>query len=360
MPPDRFLADATAGDNPSHENVQQLIEAESGKGTQGIRRSWQASDSSRVVLTSDATGVKISRDNGTTAPAQVVVDGTPAGGHLAGAYPNPTLLSGIVDAIQPVGSIVAYGGAAAPAGWLLCDGVLRAVAAFPRLAAVLGATYGGDGTTTFAVPDLRGRVPLGASATHPQGQVTTAETAPGPAHTHAGSHSHGMNSHTHGPGLHTHGLNSHTHGPGLHTHGVLDHAHTMSAHTHDINHDHAVAAGAATASASTLNGRFAGPASINALPDTHTHPVDLPPLGATASAIPSTPNTGDTHPDTGGPSAAATGAATGTTAGPDAAATAAATGTTADDSSAPVAVYGGVTISIMQSHVAVQYIIRTG
>lgn len=49
----------------------------------------------------------------------------------------------------------------APDGWLLCDGTVVNIADYPRLFAVLGTTYGGDGTTTFGLPDLRGRVPLG-------------------------------------------------------------------------------------------------------------------------------------------------------------------------------------------------------
>jgi microcystin-dependent protein len=50
----------------------------------------------------------------------------------------------------------------APQGWALCDGRLLAINQNQALFALLGTTYGGDGRTTFALPDLRGRVPLGA------------------------------------------------------------------------------------------------------------------------------------------------------------------------------------------------------
>ena len=48
----------------------------------------------------------------------------------------------------------------APSGWALCDGRLLAISQNTTLFAVLGTTYGGDGVTNFALPDLRGRVPM--------------------------------------------------------------------------------------------------------------------------------------------------------------------------------------------------------
>lgn len=60
------------------------------------------------------------------------------------------------------GMIEMYGGTTAPTGWLFCDGSTLNVVDYPELAAVLGSIYGGDGTTTFALPDLRGRFPIGA------------------------------------------------------------------------------------------------------------------------------------------------------------------------------------------------------
>jgi microcystin-dependent protein len=47
-----------------------------------------------------------------------------------------------------------------PQGWMACDGRLLQIARYPDFYAILGATYGGNGTTTFALPDLRGRTPV--------------------------------------------------------------------------------------------------------------------------------------------------------------------------------------------------------
>lgn len=57
-----------------------------------------------------------------------------------------------------------YGGTSAPAGWMFCNGQLLNVADNPALFAVLGTKFGGDGVTTFGLPDMQGRVPVGAGA----------------------------------------------------------------------------------------------------------------------------------------------------------------------------------------------------
>ena len=62
---------------------------------------------------------------------------------------------------QPyVGEIRMFAGHFAPDGWLLCDGQLLPIAENETLFQLLGTTYGGDGESTFALPDLRGRLPL--------------------------------------------------------------------------------------------------------------------------------------------------------------------------------------------------------
>lgn len=62
---------------------------------------------------------------------------------------------------QPfVGEIRMFGGNFAPAGWMFCEGQLLPISENETLFNLIGTTYGGDGQSTFALPDLRGRVPM--------------------------------------------------------------------------------------------------------------------------------------------------------------------------------------------------------
>src|SRR5262245_36926456 len=89
----------------------------------------------------------------------------------------------------------------APKGWALCDGQILSIAQNTALFALLGTTYGGNGQTTFALPDMRGRVPI-HSGTGPGLTVRVAGEAGGQESvtlTTAAmpSHSHSVQSHTH-------------------------------------------------------------------------------------------------------------------------------------------------------------------
>lgn len=59
-----------------------------------------------------------------------------------------------------IGEIRMFGGNFAPVGWMFCNGQLLAISQYEALFSLVGTTYGGDGQTTFALPDLRGRIPL--------------------------------------------------------------------------------------------------------------------------------------------------------------------------------------------------------
>jgi microcystin-dependent protein len=62
---------------------------------------------------------------------------------------------------QPyVGEIRMFGGNYAPAGWMFCEGQLLPISENDILFNLIGTTYGGDGESTFALPDLRGRIPI--------------------------------------------------------------------------------------------------------------------------------------------------------------------------------------------------------
>lgn len=60
-----------------------------------------------------------------------------------------------------VGEVRLFAGTFAPQGWAFCDGRLLPISQNDILFALIGTAYGGDGQTTFALPDLRGRIPLG-------------------------------------------------------------------------------------------------------------------------------------------------------------------------------------------------------
>ena len=88
-----------------------------------------------------------------------------------------------------VGEIRMFAGGFAPRGWALCDGQLLAVNQNDALFSLFGTIYGGDGRSTFGLPDFRGRVPMHVSAAHRLGQKTGTEQEQitpqqMPAHTH--------------------------------------------------------------------------------------------------------------------------------------------------------------------------------
>jgi microcystin-dependent protein len=98
---------------------------------------------------------------------------------------------------QPfVGQIISVGFSFAPVGWQMCDGTLLPISEYEALYSLLGTTYGGNGTSTFAVPDLRGRAPLcmGQGSGLPnyiQGQIAGSESVTLIAN-QVGAHSHSL------------------------------------------------------------------------------------------------------------------------------------------------------------------------
>ena len=59
-----------------------------------------------------------------------------------------------------IGNVILFGGNFAPLGWATCDGSLLSISGNEALFSLIGTIYGGDGQSTFALPDLRGRIPV--------------------------------------------------------------------------------------------------------------------------------------------------------------------------------------------------------
>jgi microcystin-dependent protein len=89
-----------------------------------------------------------------------------------------------------IGEIRIFAGNFEPSGWMFCDGRPLPISENDALFALLGTTYGGDGQTTFRLPDFRGRVPIGQGNGYLLGEgggteMETLTLAQMPAHTHA-------------------------------------------------------------------------------------------------------------------------------------------------------------------------------
>lgn len=87
------------------------------------------------------------------------------------------------DVVTPSGAIIGFGGSTAPSGWALCEGQAISRTSFAKLFAAIGTAYGvGDGTTTFNVPNLKGKMPVGRDAAQTEFDVL-AETGGAKTHT---------------------------------------------------------------------------------------------------------------------------------------------------------------------------------
>lgn len=124
-----------------------------GAATIGSSSRWAHADHVHPTDTSRAPLVSPGFSGTPTAP-------TPAGGDNSTKLATTAFVAALV---VPPGGIISYGGAAAPTGWLLCDGSSYATATYPNLFAAIGYAYGGSGAN-FTVPDLRGRIPVGKNA----------------------------------------------------------------------------------------------------------------------------------------------------------------------------------------------------
>jgi microcystin-dependent protein len=127
------------------------------------------------------------------------------------------LIGGVAGFAMPIGAILPYGGSSAPSGYLLCNGSAVSRTTYANLFAIISTTFGaGDGSTTFNLPDLRQRFPLGKAASG------TGSTLGGTG---------GYIDHTHAYGTLNTGLPSSTQTVQSGTGATAGH----SAHDHDVN-----------------------------------------------------------------------------------------------------------------------------
>lgn len=134
-----------------------------------------------------------------------------------GTPTNPYIISAQGEEGQavPSGSIVMYAGDVAPAGWLVCNGSSISRTAYAALYSAIGVAFGaGDGSTTFGIPDMRERFPIGVGGTYDRGEsggaVSTVLTMSHiPTHTHSMAHTHDM-SHGHSAGADAQGAHQHS------------------------------------------------------------------------------------------------------------------------------------------------------
>ena len=163
---------------------------------------------------------------------------------------------------QPSGTLLDFAGGTVPAGFLACDGAAVSRSTYAGLFAVIGTTWGvGNGTTTFNVPDLRGRATIGAGT----GTGLTARTLAGttgtetvtltsaqsgmPSHNHGGSTGNTNPNHTHSQTGFSGGIGSGS-GFGLGTLSVAPGSTFSDTNGTNVNHLHSISSDSANASQS--------------------------------------------------------------------------------------------------------------
>jgi microcystin-dependent protein len=164
---------------------------------------------STVALTDGAVTTSKLGDGGVSTVK--LSDGAVIGSKVANASISVSKLAqDVLDRLLPPGTIVAFGGSVAPAGWALCDGSVRngGDAAFSALFAAIGNGYGGS-APNFNLPDLRGRTAIGGGQGPGLSNRTLATTlgTETEAITQVPAHTHGLSGGILNGGIHSHTIN---------------------------------------------------------------------------------------------------------------------------------------------------------
>jgi microcystin-dependent protein len=157
---------ATGGAQTGKHNKVSLIEAaDIGTGAEGlpILGAQTTSGKAELVFTDeDDNDVQITSGGKILSASLDLKDEDNMASDSATHAASQQSIKAYVDNLVPAGIIVPYGGSSAPSGWLLCNGSAVSRTTYATLFAIIGTSYGsGDGSNTFNLPDLRGRVPVG-------------------------------------------------------------------------------------------------------------------------------------------------------------------------------------------------------
>lgn len=190
------------------------------------------------------TTIVPSEMNSNFGAVKTFVEALAAGTNIdAGAVTTAKLATATVQLLTPTGVINQYAGSTAPTGWLLCDGSAVSRATYADLFAIVGTTYGaGNGSSTFNLPNLLGRVIVGRDASQTEFDVlgetggaktVTLDSTMIPSHQHTQDHDHPAGTTTTADLSHAHTYSGTTANGGGHSHTINI---TDPGHGHDFDY----------------------------------------------------------------------------------------------------------------------------